>query len=281
VTLTAFTAAPKPAGPAGTWTVRPGDTLTSIATALAVPGGWQALYALNERVIGPRPDLIRAGTVLELPVEQTYTIEPGDTLASIARALGVRGGWQALYAANRQLIGTDPDLISPGATLALPSGAAADPERSQHRATAAPPATRTSPKATQATLTPRAPARGEDTTAGGSMPRWLKLILLLAALLALSSFLIEPVAGLARRRRRAAGAQAAGARETPSKSTIIQADHDRLVVTYSAHHDTVYLLTPPGEDPWSVLRAARVVVPEHTYVELADHLGVPSVWPYE
>jgi hypothetical protein len=43
----------------------------------------------------------------------------------------------------------------------------------------------------------------------------------------------------------------------------------------------VYLLTPPGEDPWSVLRAARVVVPEHTYVELADHLGVPSEWPCE
>ena len=47
-----------------TWTVRPGDTLSAIAAALGVPGGWQALYAANRPAIGPDPGLIHAGTVL-------------------------------------------------------------------------------------------------------------------------------------------------------------------------------------------------------------------------
>ncbi len=51
---------------------------------------------------------------------------------------------------------------------------------------------------------------------------------------------------------------------------------ERLIVTCSVQEDTVYLLTPPGEDPRSILRAARLVMPENTYEELAEHLGVPS-----
>jgi LysM repeat protein len=266
-----------------------------------MPGGWQALYAANKRAVGPQPNLIRSGTVLQVAAERSYTVAPGDTLASIAAALRTHGGWQALYAANKRVIGQDPDIIRPGTTLTLPSQQAAShpalpPARVQHQAQSTTPAT---PEATAQ----RAPVRHDNTTAGGIMPGWLKLILLLAGLLTLTSFVIEPVAVLARRRRQATQAAQAAARAAqaeappkgaspghaappddrppPAKSRIIQADHDRLIVTYSAHDDTVYLLTPPGEDPWSVLRASRIVVPEHTFVELADHLGVPSVWPYE
>jgi Domain of unknown function (DUF1906)/LysM domain len=53
------------------------------------------------------------------PAGDTYTVEPGDTLASIAERLGIAGGWQALYALNRAVIGPDPDLISPGQVLKL------------------------------------------------------------------------------------------------------------------------------------------------------------------
>ena len=56
---------------------------------------------------------------------------------------------------------------------------------------------------------------------------------------------------------------------------------ERLIITYSIADDTVYLLTPPGEDPRAVLRAARLVLPEDTYEDLADHLGVPSGWQRE
>jgi len=42
-----------------------------------------------------------------------YTIQPGDTLSSIARDLGTKGGWQALVARNQRFL-TNPDLIFPG-----------------------------------------------------------------------------------------------------------------------------------------------------------------------
>ncbi|OLZ74144.1 hypothetical protein AV521_00095 [Streptomyces sp. IMTB 2501] len=51
----------------------------------------------------------------------TYTVREGDTLSGVARQAAVRGGWQRLYAANRNVIGPDPDVIQPGQQLTLPS----------------------------------------------------------------------------------------------------------------------------------------------------------------
>ncbi|WP_380285670.1 transglycosylase family protein [Kitasatospora purpeofusca] len=48
-----------------------------------------------------------------------YTVRSGDTLAGIATAQGVSGGWQALYDGNRGTVGADPNLIVPGQVLAL------------------------------------------------------------------------------------------------------------------------------------------------------------------
>ncbi|MGW5428196.1 transglycosylase family protein [Streptomyces sp. NPDC004059] len=47
----------------------------------------------------------------------TYTVREGDSLASIADSLDVDGGWRALYAANKKVIGADPDHIAAGQTL--------------------------------------------------------------------------------------------------------------------------------------------------------------------
>ncbi|MFE7975142.1 transglycosylase family protein [Streptomyces shenzhenensis] len=52
-----------------------------------------------------------------LPGRHAYTVRDGDTLASIADSLGVDGGWRALYAANKNAIGADPNHIAPGQTL--------------------------------------------------------------------------------------------------------------------------------------------------------------------
>ena len=49
------------------YTVAAGDTLAGIAAALSVRGGEPALYAANQRRIGPNPDAIRPGTVLAIP----------------------------------------------------------------------------------------------------------------------------------------------------------------------------------------------------------------------
>ncbi|WP_030237022.1 transglycosylase family protein [Streptomyces sp. NRRL S-350] len=65
-------AAPRAAQPAAAaqtghdYTVRDGDTLSSIATAQGVSGGWHALYDGNRATVGGDPDLILPGQVLQL-----------------------------------------------------------------------------------------------------------------------------------------------------------------------------------------------------------------------
>jgi resuscitation-promoting factor RpfA len=46
-----------------------------------------------------------------------YTVREGDTLSAIAARHGTT--WQRIYAANKKVIGDDPDLIVPGQRLAL------------------------------------------------------------------------------------------------------------------------------------------------------------------
>jgi len=67
----------------------------------------------------------------------------------------------------------------------------------------------------------------------------------------------------------------------PASWPIVMADYDRVVVTCSMQDDTVFVLRPPGEDPKAVLRAARLVLAEGPYGELADQLGEPAGWPME
>lgn len=62
----------------------------------------------------------------------SYQVRPGDSLWAIAHnALAVRQGrrpsncdvdryWRTIYAANRSVVGADPDLIHPGQVFALP-----------------------------------------------------------------------------------------------------------------------------------------------------------------
>ncbi len=52
------------------------------------------------------------------PAGGGYTVAAGDTLSKIAQKQGVAGGWQALYARNKALIGANPNVIQPGQQLA-------------------------------------------------------------------------------------------------------------------------------------------------------------------
>jgi hypothetical protein len=67
----------------------------------------------------------------------------------------------------------------------------------------------------------------------------------------------------------------------PARSRIVLADHDRLVVTCNESDQRVYVLRPPGQDPRTILRVARLVLPEGTYEELAEKLKMPASWPME
>ena len=73
----------------------------------------------------------------------------------------------------------------------------------------------------------------------------------------------------------------AGQLGLPASWPIVLADYDRLVVTCSARDGTVCVLRPPGQDPGAVLKAARLVLPEEPYEELAEMLEVPASWPLE
>ncbi|MFF8032354.1 transglycosylase family protein [Streptomyces sp. NPDC016626] len=53
----------------GSYTVRSGDSLSSIADSLGLDGGWRALYSVNEQVVGAEPDLILPGQELAVGVE--------------------------------------------------------------------------------------------------------------------------------------------------------------------------------------------------------------------
>ncbi|MGW2253405.1 transglycosylase family protein [Kitasatospora sp. NPDC001660] len=55
------------------------------------------------------------------PAADEWRVREDDTLAGIADALGLPGGWPALYDLNRSVVGDDPDLIQPGMLLRLPS----------------------------------------------------------------------------------------------------------------------------------------------------------------
>jgi hypothetical protein len=56
----------------------------------------------------------------------------------------------------------------------------------------------------------------------------------------------------------------------------VLADYDRLVVTSSGPDGTVCVLRPPGADPEVILLAARLVLAQDRYEELAGHLGMPA-----
>ncbi len=61
-----------------------------------------------------KPDTPIAGT------STVYVVQPGDSLAAIARAMyGDEGLWQTLYAVNAEVIGPNPRLIHPGQQLHL------------------------------------------------------------------------------------------------------------------------------------------------------------------
>jgi LysM repeat protein len=273
--------------PPARYAVQPGDTLSGIAARFAVRGGWPALYHANRPRLGPDPGLLHAGTVLVLPgvpAPGRYTVAAGDTLAAIAAGLGVPGGWPALYAANRQVIGPSPDTIHPGTVLTVPrpaaSAAAPGAPRQQPQPVQPVPS---SPASAGSGQQPRPVTKPAPTTTG--MPAWLTLMLLAVGLLIGLAFAAEAVLAIRRRRQRAALARAVQLRraETGPGSRrpchILLADHERVVVTRNKHDDTICVLRPPGEDPMAILRVARLVLPEGPYGELAKQLKVPASWP--
>ena len=269
-----------------------------------------------------------------------YVVQDGDTLSGIAARFAVRGGWPALYAANRSVIGSDPGVIRPGTVLTLPhpgtpkTPTASQPAPPRQQQPPAPPAS--APAGTGHHPQPGASGHHPQPATKGThdtgMPQWLKTLLLAVGLLIVLALLAEPLIAARRRRHRTAIQAAVQARRAvpggraiqgdqavpggqaiqgdqavpdrraiesgpgdqaspvpqltprpsgPARPRIVLADHDRLVVTCSESGERVYVLRPPGQDPRSILRVARLVLPEGPYEELAEKLKMPGSWPME
>ncbi|MBX0330513.1 LysM peptidoglycan-binding domain-containing protein [Oscillochloris sp. ZM17-4] len=125
----------------GSYTVKPGDTLSAIAlAAYGNANAWPTIHNANQAVIGPNPGLIFPGQVLSIPPAMTgagtpgggagggavaggsYTVKPGDTLSAIAlAAYGNANAWPTIHNANQAVIGPNPNLIFPGQVLSIPA----------------------------------------------------------------------------------------------------------------------------------------------------------------
>ncbi|AEN13952.1 MULTISPECIES: transglycosylase family protein [unclassified Streptomyces] len=88
---------------------RPVDGAKTAASKSAAP-----------RAAKSAPRTAEAASPTSVPgARESYTVARGDSLSGIASTERVKGGWERLYAANRTVVGSDPDLIIPGQRLTL------------------------------------------------------------------------------------------------------------------------------------------------------------------
>lgn len=98
-----------------TYTVQAGDTLSGIASKYGTT--YQELARINNIA---NPNVIYPGQVIKInggTVEKTYTVKSGDTLSGIANKYGTT--WQNIYNNNKDIIGSNPNLIKPGQVLKI------------------------------------------------------------------------------------------------------------------------------------------------------------------
>jgi nucleoid-associated protein YgaU len=101
----------------------------AVAGALAAPAQAGGDHRTNPATLDglPLPDRTTGTVHRDAPSPGRVTVRRGDTLWSIAAAdlpahavdAQVDATWRALYAANRDRVGPDPDLIRPGTALRL------------------------------------------------------------------------------------------------------------------------------------------------------------------
>jgi nucleoid-associated protein YgaU len=100
-------------------TVEEGEGFIRITGALNSAEDKNTLWAEWNRL---DPDYRSGEVVIDVsaPEGTVYTVQSGDSLSKIGSHHGV--SWQAIYDANKDLIGDNPDVIHPGQQLKIPQG---------------------------------------------------------------------------------------------------------------------------------------------------------------
>ncbi|MEO5851931.1 MAG: LysM peptidoglycan-binding domain-containing protein [Nocardioides sp.] len=100
----------------------------ALVDGLALPDRPVTDRPVTARPATARPSTVRSGPAPARRQEQRLVVRPGDSLWSLA-AVRLGGGatqsqvdaaWRRLYAANRAVVGPDPDLLHPGQRLRVP-----------------------------------------------------------------------------------------------------------------------------------------------------------------
>jgi cell wall-associated NlpC family hydrolase len=112
--------APRPGG-----VVRIADLDTQPVLGVVRPHGAATMAPLSAPRSALPKDVVR-GEPEGLPAtvapagRTPHTVVKGEYLSLLAQRYGTPGGWPAIYALNRAVVGSDPDLILPGQILLLP-----------------------------------------------------------------------------------------------------------------------------------------------------------------
>ncbi|MFF2789156.1 LysM peptidoglycan-binding domain-containing M23 family metallopeptidase [Streptomyces sp. NPDC058049] len=115
-------------------------------------GAPAAATAVTPAVASQAPVALQAAPVAAVQAAPAvYTVVPGDYLSKIAAERHLSGGWEQLYADNREAVGGNPSLIHPGLQLHLGGPAEAAPAEAEAEAAPAPeadakPAAQAAPK---------------------------------------------------------------------------------------------------------------------------------------
>lgn len=104
--------------------------------ALGTGGAALALPLVTATTAGaaPAPQHVTAAPSAATAAKVTHTVVKGESLAKIADARSVSGGWKALYKNNKSAVGDNPSLIRPGLKLKLAGAAKAAPTASTENA---------------------------------------------------------------------------------------------------------------------------------------------------
>ncbi|WP_281689279.1 transglycosylase family protein [Pseudonocardia thermophila] len=97
----------------------------AVAERVLAVQGWKAWPSCSKKIgasgVAEPNKRVVAKNVSAAPAAPTsgnYVVQPGDTLAKIAAAKGIKGGWKAIVAKNPALAGA-PDRIFPGMRITL------------------------------------------------------------------------------------------------------------------------------------------------------------------
>lgn len=136
------TVAPSAAPGTTKYTIKSGDTLSTIAGEFYKDTRkWSVIAKANP---GIDPSKLKVGQVINVPTDgavarqattvperasassrptgNTHTVATGETLSAIAeRYLGSKGAWKRLYDANKDAIGSDPAKLKVGTKLVIPA----------------------------------------------------------------------------------------------------------------------------------------------------------------